>query len=66
MNANFNWFLDPGVGSTLPAETDDDLRRRIRYVADETPRDVQRIEHASGEQLDEIADEYGLKRRYVS
>lgn len=48
---------------TVTAESDDDLRRRIAYVAADGQWLTRLIMEASGERLDEIASHYNLRRR---
>lgn len=46
-------------------ETDDELRERVLYVGGDGGQAVARIQRARGPELDAIADELNLKRRYV-
>lgn len=48
---------------TAVLESDDDLRRRIAYVAADGQWLTRLIADASGERLDEIASRYNLRRR---
>lgn len=50
---------------TTTMESDDSLRKRIEYVADDGfgQRLAREIAEADGERLDEIAYRYNLKRR---
>lgn len=53
-----------GIGPRGVPESDQYLRNRVLYVAGDCDREVNRISQASGQALDEIADEFGLKRRF--
>lgn len=44
-------------------ETDDELRRRLLYVAGEGPGLTRMIQVAAAERLDALAEEFGLRRR---
>lgn len=44
-------------------ETDEELRKRLLYVAGDTDYAKERIHRASGARLDELAAEVGLMRR---
>lgn len=44
-------------------ESDDELRKRLVYVAGDSDAQVHRISRASGSELDQMAEECGLKRR---
>ncbi len=48
---------------TVIVESDEDLRRRLAYVAADGQWLTQLIATASGAQLDEIASRYNLRRR---
>ncbi len=45
------------------AESDEDLRARLRYVAADGQWLTRLIAEASGAQLDELASHYNLRRR---
>ena len=47
---------------TAVVETDEQLRKRIYYVAGREQRLVQWVESAEGDDLEAIAEEFGLKR----
>lgn len=44
-------------------ETDEELRKRLIYVAGDTPEAVRRIDRATGAALSAIAETMGLRRR---
>ena len=50
---------------TVAVESDDDLRKRLVYVADDGggQRLTYEIAKATGDRLDEIAGRYNLRRR---
>jgi hypothetical protein len=62
-----------GFGYLTPApptkrkrpETDSELRARIAYVAGEGQYNIKRISAYTGEDLDDLAAEFELKRRTI-
>ena len=47
----------------VPVETDKELKERLVYVAGDTREVIARISMLAGEDLDDLAYCYGLKRR---
>lgn len=54
----------PAVAKSVPVESSDALLRRLMYIgASEGQRNHERLGRATDGQLDDIAEEYGLRRR---
>jgi len=51
--------------SKVPLETDSDLRKRLFYIAggSREPHNQQRISAANTDELNRMAEEWGIKRR---
>lgn len=65
-NGDWDKLKTPPMGSKVLAESDEELRERLLYVAGESSAIIQQISRAVGKQLDELAAEFGLKRRALT